>query len=81
MKDDIEIKITRRDLISMIESSLNRDYFSQPHEVKGIALHPQSEDKVATLVVGLPEATEGDSESQVDAFAGPSGDDEKTDPE
>lgn len=74
MKNDIEIKITRADLIGMIESSLNRDFFNVPHEVKNIQLHPQSEDKVATLIVGLPGAKEGDSESQVDAFAGPQDD-------
>jgi len=51
----IEIKISRADLIELIEQSLNRDYLYGDHKVLEIEMHPMSQ-KVLTITVGpMPE--------------------------
>lgn len=58
----IEIKISRDDLITLVESTLNRDLFYADHRVMGIEMHPMAE-KVMTITLG-PELKEEDPEPE-----------------
>lgn len=59
----IEIKISRDDLIGIIESTLNRDYLYVDHKVLSIEMHPMAE-KVMTITLG-PEPKEEESEPEI----------------
>jgi len=61
--DPIEIKISRPDLIALIEATLNRDYFYSDHKVLDLEMHPMGQ-KVLTITLG-PMPDEPDEEPQI----------------
>lgn len=56
MNHNFELKITKIDLIELLESSLNREVLSGSMRVRNIEMHPQAE-KCMTITMG-PEIPE-----------------------